>query len=116
MGGGGGNSELFLLPASSGPHGLALTPWLLPVHPWSFSPPGGRGCVPQTAAPAGDAAGRTGRDTRVFRLLWKEAEGREGGSWVPRAPSLGPGLQPMDPADMWAVEQSAQTHSFGCVF
>lgn len=28
---------------------------------------------------------------------------REGGSWVPE-PQASPGLQPMDPADMWAVE------------
>ena len=34
--------------------------------------PLGRAVSPQMAAPASYAAGRTGRDTRVFRLLWKE--------------------------------------------
>ena len=40
------------------------------------------------AAPSSDATGRTGRDTCVFRLLWKEAEGREGGAWVPEPQAL----------------------------
>ena len=30
---GGGDSQQLLLPTSSCPHGLDLTPWLLPVHP-----------------------------------------------------------------------------------
>ena len=34
--------------------------------------PLGRAVSPQMAAPASYAAGRTGWDTRVFRLLWKE--------------------------------------------
>ena len=37
----GGDSEQSLLPMSSYSHGLALIPWLLPVHPWSCPPPGG---------------------------------------------------------------------------
>ena len=38
---GGGGSEQSLLPLPSRPHGLAVTPWLLPVHPWSCPPLGG---------------------------------------------------------------------------
>lgn len=48
----------------------------------------GWGCDPPTAAPPSDAAGRTGRDTCVFSLLWKEAEGCEGASWVPESQAL----------------------------
>ena len=43
-----------------------------PCSPWCCPPPGGA-VSPQMAAPSGDAAGRLGRDTGVFRLLWKEA-------------------------------------------
>ena len=87
----GGDSEQSLLPMSSCSHGLALTPWLLPVHPWSCPPPGGA-VSPQMAAPSSDAAGRRGRDTWVFRLLWKEATAMKAGpgshrrelwSWAP---------------------------------
>ena len=78
----GGNLEQSLLSTSSCPHGLALTPWLLPAHPRSFPPQSGTVSL-QMATPSSDAAGRTGQDTCVFSLLWKEAEGCEGGSWVP---------------------------------
>ena len=37
----GGDAQQSLLSMSSCPHGLAVTPWLLPVHPWSCPPLGG---------------------------------------------------------------------------
>ena len=45
-------------------------------------------CVPQMAGASSDAAGRRARDTCVFSLLWEEAKGLEGGSWVSEPPKL----------------------------
>ena len=75
---------------SSHPHGLALTPGLLPVHPRSCPPPGGAaspppgGAVsPQTAAPSSDGCGE-GRLGHVYlQVAVVEAHGPEGMSWVP---------------------------------
>ena len=56
---------------------VILSPWPC-SHPMAppcsaliSTPPGGA-VSPQMAAPASDAAERKGRDTCVFRLLWKE--------------------------------------------
>ena len=73
------------------PHHLIPTALLLPHGSSLFTLEllsSGWVCDPQTAAPASDAARRTGRDTCIFSLLWKEAEGREGGSWVPEPQAL----------------------------
>ena len=79
---GGGGSEQSLLPMSSHPHGLALTPWLLPVHPCSC-PPLGEAVSPQMAAPSGDSC-REERPGRVCLQVAMEGNcGPEGVSWVP---------------------------------
>ena len=68
-----------------------LSPLAPPCSPLEL-PSSRWGCVPQMAAPSSDAAGRTGRDTWVFRLLWKEATAMKAGpgshrcklwSWAP---------------------------------
>ena len=64
---GGGDSQQSLLPMSFCSHGLALTSWLLPVHPWNC-PSVVEAVSPQMAAPSSDAAGRTSRDTSSKRL------------------------------------------------
>ena len=69
-------------PTSSCPHSLALTPWPPPCSLLKL-PSSGWGYIPQMAVPPNDAAGRRGWDMCVFCLLWKEAKGREGVSWVP---------------------------------
>ena len=53
------------------PHGLALTPWLLPVHLWSCPRPG-EAVSPQMAAPSSDATEGQAR-TLCLQVLWKEA-------------------------------------------
>lgn len=85
-----------------------------PCSPLELLSLGGAG-VPQTAAPSSDATGRTGRHA-CLQMLWKEAEGCEGGYWVPEPQALVLASTHGIPADMWAVEQSAQTHSFSYVF
>ena len=92
---GGGGSEQSLLPMSSHPHGLALTPWLLPVHPCSCPPLGGAVSLRWQLLLV-TAAGRRGRDACVFRLPWKETVALKGcpGSQSPElwtwAPTHGP--------------------------
>ena len=109
------DSKHSLLPMSSCPHGLALTPWLLPVHPWSCPPPGGA-VSPKMAALSSDAAGRRGWDTCVFRLLWKETVALKGcpGSQSPELWSWAPthGLRKHQQGP-WVVEPRVHTHNFG---
>ena len=81
----GGDSEQSLLPMSSYSHGLALIPWLLPVHPWSCPPPGGAVSLRWQLLLVMLQGGQAG--TRVSRLLWKEAVGLK----------VGPGSQNSHP-------------------
>ena len=56
---------------------VILSPWpcshpMAPPRSALISTPPGGAVSPQMAAPASDAVERKGRDTCVFRLLWKE--------------------------------------------
>ena len=89
---GGEDSQQSLLPMSSRPHGLAITPWLLPVHPWSCPPPGGAVSLRWQLLLVMLQGGQAG--TRVSSGAVEGGRGPEGGSWVPEPRALVLGSHP----------------------
>ena len=83
------DSKQSLLPMSSCPHGLALSPWLLPVHPWSCPPPGGAVSLRWQLLLVMLQGGEAG--TLCLQVAVEGGCGPEGVSWVPelQASSLG---------------------------
>ena len=68
---------------ASCPHGLALNPWLVPVHPWSCPPPSGALSLRWQLLLVMLSGGEAG--TRVSSGAVEGDCGLEGGSWVPES-------------------------------
>ena len=63
-------------------HSLALTPWLLPVHPRSHPSPGGA-VSPQMAAPSSDGCKEERPEPVCLQVAVEGGRGLESVFWVP---------------------------------